>query len=44
VINRLGERAENIGSILTVIEDITDQTGLLALNAGHPCGASRGTR
>jgi methyl-accepting chemotaxis protein len=33
VINRLGERAENIGSILTVIEDITDQTGLLALNA-----------
>jgi methyl-accepting chemotaxis protein len=33
VVNRLGERAENIGSILTVIEDITDQTGLLALNA-----------
>jgi methyl-accepting chemotaxis protein len=33
VINRLGERAENVGSILTVIEDITDQTGLLALNA-----------
>ena len=33
VINRLGERAENIGSILTVIEDVTDQTGLLALNA-----------
>lgn len=32
-VNRLGERAENIGSILTVIEDITDQTGLLALNA-----------
>lgn len=32
-INRLGERAENIGSILTVIEDITDQTSLLALNA-----------
>jgi methyl-accepting chemotaxis protein len=33
VVNRLGERVENIGSILTVIEDITDQTGLLALNA-----------
>ncbi|MBS1127686.1 MAG: methyl-accepting chemotaxis sensory transducer [Nitrospirae bacterium] len=33
VINRLGGRAENIGGILTVIEDITDQTGLLALNA-----------
>jgi methyl-accepting chemotaxis protein len=33
VVNRLGERAENIGGILTVIEDITDQTGLLALNA-----------
>lgn len=32
-INRLGERAESIGSILNVIEDITDQTGLLALNA-----------
>lgn len=33
VVNRLGERAEAIGIILTVIEDITDQTGLLALNA-----------
>jgi len=33
VINRLGGRAESIGGILTVIEDITDQTGLLALNA-----------
>jgi methyl-accepting chemotaxis protein len=33
VANRLGERAENIGTILTVIEDITDRTGLLALNA-----------
>ena len=33
VINRLGERAENIGGILTVIEDVTDQTSLLALNA-----------
>lgn len=33
VINRLGERAESIGGILNVIEDITDQTGLLALNA-----------
>ncbi len=33
VVNRLGEKAENIGAILTVIEDITDQTSLLALNA-----------
>jgi methyl-accepting chemotaxis protein len=33
VINRLGGRADNIGGILTVIEDITDQTALLALNA-----------
>ena len=33
VVNRLGERAENVGTILTVIEDITDQTSLLALNA-----------
>jgi methyl-accepting chemotaxis protein len=33
VVNRLGERTESIGGILTVIEDITDQTGLLALNA-----------
>ena len=33
VINRLGSRAESIGGILTVIEDITDQTSLLALNA-----------
>ncbi len=33
VVNRLGERAESIGGILTVIEDVTDQTALLALNA-----------
>jgi methyl-accepting chemotaxis protein len=33
VINRLGERAESIGGILTVIEDVTDETSLLALNA-----------
>ena len=29
----LGERAENIGTIMTVISDIADQTNLLALNA-----------
>jgi methyl-accepting chemotaxis protein len=33
VVSRLVGRTESIGSILTVIEDITDQTGLLALNA-----------
>lgn len=33
VVNKLQERSESIGTILTVIEDITDQTALLALNA-----------
>ncbi len=33
VVSRLRERSESIGGILTVIEDVTDQTGLLALNA-----------
>ncbi len=33
VVNRLGGRADSVGAILTVIEDVTDQTGLLALNA-----------
>jgi len=31
--NVLGEKAEAIGAIMTVIEDIADQTNLLALNA-----------
>jgi methyl-accepting chemotaxis protein len=31
--NRLGERADDIGNIMTVIADIADQTNLLALNA-----------
>jgi methyl-accepting chemotaxis protein len=33
VINRLGERSEEIGRILTVIDEVTKQTNLLALNA-----------
>ncbi|MBI4823374.1 MAG: HAMP domain-containing protein [Nitrospirae bacterium] len=33
VINRLGKRSEAIGNILTVIDEVADQTGLLALNA-----------
>ncbi len=33
IINRLGERSQQIGKILTVIDDVTDQTNLLALNA-----------
>lgn len=33
VIKKLGGRSEEIGKILTVIDDITDQTALLALNA-----------
>lgn len=32
-VERLGARSEEIGSILTVIDEITDQTALLALNA-----------
>jgi methyl-accepting chemotaxis protein len=31
--NELGSRAEGIGRVITVIEDIADQTNLLALNA-----------
>ena len=31
--NQLGQQAEAIGAIMTVIEDIADQTNLLALNA-----------
>ena len=32
-VGKLGTRAEEIGQIITVIEDIADQTNLLALNA-----------
>ena len=32
-LNKLGERAQGIGQIMTVITDIADQTNLLALNA-----------
>ena len=31
--NRLGKRSQEIGQILKVIDEVTDQTGLLALNA-----------
>ncbi len=31
--NRLGQQAESIGTVMTVINDIADQTNLLALNA-----------
>jgi methyl-accepting chemotaxis protein len=33
MINRLGKRSQEIGQILKVIDEVTDQTGLLALNA-----------
>lgn len=33
VINRLGKRSEDIGQILNVIDEVADQTKLLALNA-----------
>jgi len=33
VVNRLGDKSIQIGKIITVIEDIASQTGLLALNA-----------
>ncbi len=33
VVTSLSEQAQNIGSILSVIDDVTDQTNLLALNA-----------
>ncbi|HWP34508.1 MAG TPA: methyl-accepting chemotaxis protein [Thermodesulfobacteriota bacterium] len=33
VINKLGGRTEQIGRILTVIDEVTEQTNLLALNA-----------
>jgi len=33
VINRLGKKSKDIGNILNVIDEITDQTVLLALNA-----------
>jgi len=33
VLNRLGKRSQEIGQILKVIDEVTDQTSLLALNA-----------
>ncbi|MBI5756071.1 MAG: methyl-accepting chemotaxis protein [Nitrospirae bacterium] len=33
VINELGTRSAQVGGILTIIDEVTDQTGLLALNA-----------
>jgi methyl-accepting chemotaxis protein len=33
IINNLGRRAEDIGKILNVIDDVADQTNLLAINA-----------
>lgn len=33
IVNSLGDRAESIGEIISVINDIADQTNLLALNA-----------
>ena len=33
VVNRLGRRSQEIGQILKVIDEVADQTGLLALNA-----------
>ncbi|MGD1075405.1 MAG: phosphate/phosphite/phosphonate ABC transporter substrate-binding protein, partial [Thermodesulfovibrionales bacterium] len=33
LIRKLGDRSDEIGKILTVIDDVTDQTTLLALNA-----------
>lgn len=33
IIERLGKRSENIGKIISVIDEITEQTSMLALNA-----------
>ncbi len=33
IVNRLGRRSQEIGQILKVIDEVTDQTSLLALNA-----------
>lgn len=33
LINRLGSRSEEIGKVINVIDEVTDQTSLLALNA-----------
>ena len=41
VVNRLGKRSQEIGQILKVIDEVTDQTSLLALNAAILAAAGR---
>jgi len=39
-IKRLGERSQEIGQIVTLIDDLSDRTGLLALNASLQASAA----